>query len=304
MASRPDDSTQGQRIRALFQNVDKAMIVAPFMKVDALRSLLRAVPHDVPLSCVTRWLPREVAHGVSDPEVLQLLQDRGNATLSLVDRLHAKLYIADNRCLAGSANVTLAGFGENVGSGNIEVLVETTADNPDIADTLDNIRREAILATDAMASAVRRLADSLLPSDVPPDLASTSPWFPLSRHPEDAYKMYVSPPSGFVRTADRRLLADIANSNLRPGLSEPMFRETIRELLSTLPISRPVLDNSRDFLFTRQDADEFIQPMMSEEWSATDIWIAFVRWMAYFFSDKVTIQEVFEVALRRAQAIG
>ena len=303
MASTSEDSTAGQRIRALFQNAGNATIVAPFIKVDALRSLLQAVPDHIPMTCVTRWLPREVAQGVSDPEALEVLSDRTNATLFLVDRLHAKLYIADNRCLVGSANVTFAGFGENARSGNIEALVETTADNPDIADTLANIHHEAILATQAMADAVRRLADSLCPSDMPSDLSTEPTWFPVSRHPENAYQMYVSPPTGYLRTTDRRLLADIAKSNVRPGLSEALFRETIRRQLNAMPMSRPVLDASRDSLFTRQDADKFIESITTEDWSATDIWIAFVRWMAYFFSDKVASQEVSEIALRRAQVV-
>ena len=76
------------------------------------RSLLDVIPTATHLHCVTRWLPQEVAAGVSDPEILDMLEERGNFTLSLVDRLHAKLYIAGERCLAGSANVTLAGLGE------------------------------------------------------------------------------------------------------------------------------------------------------------------------------------------------
>ena len=58
---------------------------------------------------MTRWLPREIAAGVSDPEILDVLEERGNFTLTLVDNLHAKIYVADENCLVGSSNVTLSG---------------------------------------------------------------------------------------------------------------------------------------------------------------------------------------------------
>ena len=108
----PTGSTQGSRIRVLLAGaVGEVTIIAPFVKVDALRSLIDVVPSAVHLRCVTRWLTREVAVGISDPEVLDVLEERGNFSLSLVDRLHAKLYIAGNRCLAGSSNVTFCGDG-------------------------------------------------------------------------------------------------------------------------------------------------------------------------------------------------
>ena len=33
------------------------------------------------------------------------------------------------------------------------------------------------------------------------------------------------------------------------------------------------------------------------------MWSAFVKWMAYFLSDKVMEQEITEIALRRAQVL-
>ena len=50
-------------------------IIAPFIKVEALTSLLEVVPSTSHLRCVTRWLPREVADGVSDPEVFDVLEE-------------------------------------------------------------------------------------------------------------------------------------------------------------------------------------------------------------------------------------
>ena len=141
------DKTQGERIRTLFRQASHAAIIAPFIKTDALRSLLDVIPAQAAVRCVTRWLPAEIAAGVSDLEVLDVLEERAAHELLLVDRLHAKLYIADNQCLAGSANVTLSGLGETTDAGNIEILVEADLEDPAVAAALRSIESNAIPAT-------------------------------------------------------------------------------------------------------------------------------------------------------------
>ena len=299
-----DDDTQGARIRVLFESTEgEIAVIAPFIKVDALRSLLEVIPAGPHLRCVSRWLPREIAAGVSDPEILDLLETRGNFSLSLVDRLHAKLYIAGDRCLAGSANTTLAGLGEVGDGGNIEVLVETTIDDPGIAATLDEIAQAERPATRSMAQTARRLADSLAGSTASA-VGLDAPWFPGSRRPEQAYTFYSQPPSGFVGAAERVLLADLASTNLPPGLEEDEFRDAIRSLLAAIPLAETLLEASEDTTLTRADANAWLETIAGDDFSTNDLWIAFVNWMAYFFSDRVMKQEVAEIALRRARLLG
>lgn len=298
-----DGDTQGARIRALFEGATgEVAIIAPFIKVDAMRSLLYVIPSDTHLRCVTRWLPREVAAGVSDPEILDVLEERGDFDLSLVDRLHAKLYIAGDRCLVGSANVTLAGFGEGGDGSNIEVLVESTIDDPGIEATLQAIAQAERAATRSMAQTARRLADSFADSTISVAALDT-PWFPGSRRPEQAYTIYAQPPSGFVGTADHVLLADLASSNLPPGLEEHEFQDAIRSLLAAIPLAETLLEASEDMTLTRADASSWLETIAGDDFSTNDLWIAFVNWMAYFFPDRVMKQEIAEIALRRARLL-
>ena len=273
------------------------------MKVDALRSLLEVIPAGLHLRCVSRWLPREIAAGVSDPEILDLLEARGNFSLFLVDRLHAKLYIAGDRCFVGSANVTLAGLGEGGDGGNIEVLVESPINNPGVAATLEEIAQAGREATRSMARTARRLADSLVDSvtpAVPPDV----PWFPRSRRPDQAYGFYAQPPDGFVGAADHVLIADLAGSNLPPGLDEQEFKDAIRELLAAIPPAEILLEASGDMTLTRADASSWLETITGGDFSTNDLWIAFVNWMVCFFPDRVMRQEIAEVALRHARLLS
>ena len=296
--------TQGARIRALFEDAkENVAVIAPFIKVDALRSLIEVIPSKAHLRCVSRWLPKEIAAGVSDPEIVDVLETRGNFSLSLVDRLHAKLYIAGNRCLAGSANVTIAGLGEKGEGSNIEVLVETTIHEPEIAATLDAIAHEERVATRVMARAARRIANSMTTSGGAPDPPDTD-WFPRSRRPDKAHVFYADPPSGFVGVADHVLLADLGRSNLPPGLEEGEFRDVIRSLLKAIPLAEVLLESSDDTLLTRADASAWLELVSGDDYSQNDVWIAFVSWMAYFYSDLVMTQEIAEIALRRARLLG
>ena len=232
---------------------------------------------------------------------LDVLEERGRFTLALVDSLHAKLYIAGDDCLAGSSNVTLSGLGET-SDGNIEVLVATTIQDPGVASTLGDIAEAERPATRTLAEATRRLADSLAQPMAEPD--GEKPWFPHSRRPEHAFRLYSRPPTGFLVEADRILLSDVAGSNVPPGLEEKGFRTEIRALLATIPLAEALLDATEDVTLTRADAHSHLELLAAGDFSKNDLWLAFVNWMAYFFPDEVMKQQIAEVALRRAQLLN
>ena len=296
------DPTQGELIRELFRDTEGDVeIIAPFIKVGALSSLLEVIPPTANVRCVTRWLPREVSAGVSDPEIINVLEQRGNYTLSLVDNLHAKIYVAGEKCLAGSANVTLSGLGEANDENNIEVLVEAAIDNPGVASTLAVISRLERPANKTLAEAARRLANRLPATGNINDVEEH--WFPRSRTPDRAFRLYSQPPQGFVGMADEILLQDLARSNIPPGLPEPNLRTEICTLLSDIPLAGALLNAAEDTRLTRLDAMSHLELLADNEYTTHDLWISFVNWMVYFFPMDVMIQEITEVALRRARLL-
>ena len=115
--------------------------------------------------------------------------------------------------------------------------------------------------------------------------------------------MYFQPPDGYLGTADRVLLADLARANLQPGGTEDEFRVAIRYLLAAIPIAAPILEVTGDVTVTRADVHGYLKTLAGEEFSTSDLWVAFVNWMTYFFADRVMKQEIAETALRRAQML-
>lgn len=104
--------------------------------------------------------------------------------------------------------------------------------------------------------------------------------------------------------ADHVLLADLASSNLPPGLEEDEFRDAIRSLLAAIPLAEILLEASEDTVLARADASSALEAIAGDDFSTNDLWLAFVNWMAYFFPDRVMKQEIAEIALRRARLLG
>ena len=129
-------------------------------------------------------------------------------------------------------------------------------------------------------------------------------WFPRSRKPESAYSIYRQPPKDYAGAADRILLGDVASANIQPGLAEDVFRLVVRDLLSQIPLAQRLLADTEDLTLTRADAQPYLDSIAGVEFSSRDLWLAFVGWMAHFFSDKVMKQEIAEIALRRAMPLS
>lgn len=295
--------SQGERIRSLLSEAkEEVKIIAPFIKVDALKSLINDIPVSTVVSCITRWHLKEVVAGVSDPEILEVLETRGNFNLHLVDQLHAKIFIADSLCLAGSVNVTLAGFGETSDSGNIEILLETNINDQSIIAVLEKIEETKREATNEMMQTMLRFSEILTIENIQYPESSVF-WFPISRNPHKAYQFYCNPPRGYVKTADKMLIQDIINLNFAPGLKQKEFNHRVRSAINSIPFARSLLYSNKDIILTKSDIIAQLETLSSNEFSSNDLWLSFVEWVVAFFDDKVVRQEIIEVALRRAQIV-
>ena len=275
-------------------------VIAPFIKIDAFADLIDGVSQDTFIRCVTRWRPQEIATGVSDPEIYALLEKRGNYSVSLVDNLHAKLYIAGSDCLVGSANVTRKGLAGDAKEGNIEVLVSTNIDDPGVVSVLADIARNERLASATLAEAARIHANTL--PKVPQEDREL-PWFPRSRRPEAAFRLYSRTEQEYLTGADRLVLRDVARANLAPGLSERQFNQEIRVALQNIPLVAAFVSGEGDSTLTLEDAVGQIVPFAGKEFTERDLWQSLVLWMEHFYADQVMRQEISEVALRRAAVL-
>ena len=115
--------SDGERLKVLLARANRQVLLcSPFIKAKVLDAVLSVVADAVPVRIVTRWRTSEIALGVSDLEVFEIANSRTNTELSLLNDLHAKIYVADDDCLVGSANLTASALGWSDPS-NVELLV-------------------------------------------------------------------------------------------------------------------------------------------------------------------------------------
>lgn len=214
----------------MFEGASRIVIIAPFITQSGLKPLLQVLPSDCDITIYTRWRAQEVALGVSDPGILDLIDARGRIFLCPI--LHAKVYLRPGvGALVGSANVTVPGMGWE-GEGSLEALVEVAADHPMIVSLLAFLENHSFPATQELALQIRSQAKSLdkvppVPADSLPK-AIREPWLPTYDVPNVLWHVYQGEWDPDVMKLARPVLEALAPP---PGLTEAQFKAYVADLL-------------------------------------------------------------------------
>jgi len=282
-AERPG-STWGEQVRDLLGAANaKAWIIAPFIKKQAFEYLLKELRPECEFVCVTRWLPADVAAGVSDTEILDLIDAREGSELRLLDDLHAKLFAGDVNCLVGSANVTLKGLGLRSNS-NTELLVKALIADDAVKSFLDLVMARSRLATVADAEQVNQLAAQLrAPESV--TVGREFIWLPTSQRPENAYEWYTNAriAGGHRLPVQERTLMDLAGAAIPPGLTEEEFNSQVESRLLELPGLEEFAAGGAEAL-RLADFEEHLQALV-DSGLCGDLavaWHSLVLWISHF----------------------
>lgn len=169
----------------------EVVLCAPFAKARVVERLLSRLESAsvVPL-LITRWRPEEVAAGVSDLGVLDVLARAGGRVV-LHNHLHAKYFRSEARALLGSANLTSTALGW-YWPANLELL--TGVPISDVIHLEKRLLQEGVVADQALAAEVDRLASQLeIPRMSEPETIVAPPaggWVPSLRYPQDLYEAY------------------------------------------------------------------------------------------------------------------
>ena len=205
------------RIINLFEQAkDRVVVVSAYVRGNTLNTLLRAAPLDVTKTVYARWRLHDLVTGASDIEA-QMVAQQHQVLFFAYAPLHAKIYIADDRALVGSANATGSGLG-GTARDNLEVLVEQDANHPDITSVLDSLTQGAWLARPFTESDIER-AKSLSPQTI--DNGRTDQWLPEST-PEEMLS-YLN--------GERALTERLFNDSLMLGLSIEDNEKSIKHKL-------------------------------------------------------------------------
>jgi hypothetical protein len=206
------------------------------MKLDATTRAMAAIPPEITdIRLITRWKPEEVAAGVSDLEVLDLVAGRSGAKLLLHPCLHAKLFRADQRCLLGSANLTSKALGW-VAPPNLELLVEYDALSPAVAALEKQLVADAIDATPEIRASVAAASASFTRMiQVSPEPAET--WLPSCPAPERLFNVYADFETfRLAESSAEAARGDLRALDIPPGLAEAAFHQFVAATFSQMPL--------------------------------------------------------------------
>ena len=240
----------GERLKFLVNGArGHVLLCAPFIKVGVLRTVFSVIDKAVAVRIITRWRAAEVASGISDLEVFELTNERPNTELALLDDLHAKLYLADDEGLAGSANLTATALGWAEQT-NVELLLPVKPSDPEVACLLRRLER-AEPATYAIRSAIQAEAARLSAArlnegqDVSNDMetAPNCAWLPSCAAPERLRAIYDDAQTTEVVQGTREDgLADLRDLYIPGSLSSSEFKAAVRDTLLLMPAFRRIID--------------------------------------------------------------
>ena len=239
----------GERIKVLLSGAKHRVILcSPFIKAGVLRTIMSVVSDIVPIRVVTRWRAAEVAAGVSDLDTLSIANERPNAKLALLDDLHAKLYLADDQCLVGSANLTATALGW-AHRNNVELLVPIEPSEPDIVHLLGRLE-SAVPATAAIRSKLEAKVATLQTStlDEAQEIVDdgrdrTSFWLPRCAAPDKLYEMHLNPRTTVVVESTKSDgLADLRDLQIHSSRSSTDFEAAVRNSLLRMPAFSRIIE--------------------------------------------------------------
>ena len=299
---------EGERIKELLRRAESdVLLCSPFVKARSLEALLGVVSPNVRIVVVTRWRPAEVAAGLTDLEVFDLAKDRPGTELRLLNVLHAKLYVADDRCLVGSANLTAAALGWKPDT-NLELLIPAERDHPDIAFLLARLDA-ATPATFQIRDEVARLAAALDHAELDDavDMARSvahqvhTAWLPRCAAPDRLYEVYQDPRTTVVAEGTRTdALADLADMVLPNDLAPEELKDLVGQTIARIPSFEAFLESVPAGLTDAQGQE--ITARLRTGLDGSDVrkqWQIVREWIGVFFGDRFEVApQTYVVRLR------
>jgi hypothetical protein len=286
-------------VTALLDSGDSiALLIAPFIKLDALRVLMESNRITSKLRVIIRLKPEDLLSGASDLSIYPFLRERG-VPVFYNHSIHLKLFVFEsNRCLVTSSNITQRGLGL-AHSANVEAgaLVQL-----DIADwnQIYSLINESRLFDDQLYDRLKRFV-----SDAPP--ASTSPVFewpdeepksftisslPATEDVESLFRAYFCDTlDSYSKEEVRRIAHDLAIFHIPSGLSRMALEQQLGDSFCNSPfvsefISFLKMEGSLRFGAVNDWIHRWCEDVpLPYRWELKENTRIFYNWLAHFIPE-------------------
>lgn len=264
------------------------------------------------LTCITRWLPEDIASGVCDIEIREDVTGRPGGRLFVQPHLHAKYYRAGDRCLVGSANLTGRGLGW-VTPANVELLVELPQQFPGLSQWESLLLTSAVPATTELrdrimqeADHLKKLGDVRRVPEVDQDAGeetAVSQWIPKCPVPDRLWDVYAGGGADtMVSSARESAQHDLAALTPPRGLTQQLFEAYIAGIMMQMPLMAEI-DRLASSGMTDTEAHEFLTERRDIDSldSANQRWRVLKAWLIHFFPNTYRLETGQEVLVKGKQ---
>ena len=297
-------STPGARISHVLGGVpgEDVVIVAPFIKTAPLERVLSELSGGLcQITCVTRWLPEDIASGVCDLDILAIFQMR-DGRLLIHPHLHAKYYRGDTRCLIGSANLTRRGLGWNVPP-NLELVAELSYDSAGLRSWEESLISSAIPATEELRDRIADEAEKLGVGGRPiqtPELGFEQEmeedsiyWVPTCPLPEIIWDVYSKGDSSdtVLRTTHEAAVGDLRALGPPAGLSKSLFQAYVAGIIRQMPLVKTIDERAVKGL-SDTDGQGLLHEVLGESstFGPEETWGILKSWFIHFLGETYRVE--------------
>ena len=286
------------------------VIAAPYIKAKPLQQLISLIPDNISkLTCITRWLPEDIASGVCDLEIFDIIGNRSEGILRLYPHLHAKYFRTSTQVLIGSANITARALGWFSPS-NLELLVQLPIDILGLAEWENRLLGSTIPATTELRDQLAKEAQLLKAAGAGahvPEVESISqeldpliPWFPECPAPERLWEVYKGEGiDTMVRSAREGAERDLVALAPPKGFSKDLFEAFVAGILKQMSIVRSI-DELSSYGLSDSQAIAFLSETLGNNivYTHDKAWLIFKRWLTYFFPTDYRLETAQEVLIK------
>ena len=296
----------GDRLLSVLSGAETSVrIAAPFIKSHALERALAAVSDHVDVTCVTRWRPEDIASGVCDLEIFDLIRNRSRSVLLIHPHLHAKFFAADTSCLVGSANLSQTALGWRNPS-NLELLIQLSTSDHGLESWWSQLQGESIKATDEISSALELAAAELRASGKPiqrpeadeDNTGDQAIWIPECPRWTGLWEVYSGDEEQMPSSALGSAKSDLAALSLPPGLNRAGFEKAIRTAFRYSRIFQEVDQFAQDGLTDLAAYPLLVEKCGIEPADVPRRWQRIKRWLSELYPNEFRIEANQEILLK------
>jgi hypothetical protein len=288
-----------------------ALLVAPFVKANALARILECICPQPAVTVIARWLPLDIAQGVCDIEIFDLLAARPKSRLLVHPLLHAKMFRFDNEVFFGSANITDRALGWRIPS-NIELVLSPTELTEEFVAFESEMLSSAIPVDSDYRNALMRQVEKAraglteaAPTPVGESAAAPITWLPSCNAPRLLWTVYSDPESArrrMVENAFCEALSDLSWLGIAQGFSLTQFNLHVAAMLRSVPLVQGIDLASKGGLNTA-DAVAMIGKIDNLPHSAEETWEVLQAWLEHFFPNRY-LREVASTIFRSGSTLS